>query len=329
MYYDLNVPVLRSLAERDRQTLLTKLFEYGYDCVALNHIVYGRLSKQHRCTLNPVELEPVQGICAVGKRCNPSLLRASEGGSRIEGSGKGKGASFSLMQMTRLTVVLESLNDLQQMTPGSDALLSYDVVAAQPCCQQTLEHLCQEGEADIICFPQAERLPFHVNKPLVDAALGRGVVFEISYSQAIQNSAACRFTIGNVQSLLSYSRGRGIILSSGAESALACRSPKDVANLGQFLGLTQEQSLRAVGETALAVLKRAEARRGRYRGVETVRHGGLDPALVVPAEFYLPEAMPVKGEHATLNVGGAEGDAINDSRGGEMEDDQGSGFISF
>lgn len=50
---------------------------------------------------------------------------------------------------------------------------------------------------------------------------------------------------------------------SGAESALLSRGPHDVANLGQLIGLTQEQSIRAVSDTPLAVVKRAEARKGR------------------------------------------------------------------
>lgn len=50
---------------------------------------------------------------------------------------------------------------------------------------------------------------------------------------------------------------------SGAENALLARNPHDVSNLGQLIGLTQEQSIRAVSDTPLAVLRRAEARKGR------------------------------------------------------------------
>lgn len=51
--------------------------------------------------------------------------------------------------------------------------------------------------------------------------------------------------------------------SSGAESWLHSRTPHDVANLGQLLGMSQEQSLRALSDTPLAVLRRAEARKSR------------------------------------------------------------------
>ena len=40
-----------------------------------------------------------------------------------------------------------------------------------------------------------------------------------------------------------------------------------MANLGQMLGLTQEQSIRAVSDTPLALIRRAEARKGRQAGI--------------------------------------------------------------
>ncbi|CAM9817146.1 unnamed protein product [Discosporangium mesarthrocarpum] len=193
MFFDLNVPSLRTSADREKKEVLGKLFEYGYDCVALNHTIYGRVDKNHRCTLTPVQLDPSPSVCAAGKRCHPSLLRVGGLQLGITSAGGLVGAAGSLgpAQLTRLTVVLESYNDLQAMLPGSQSLLSYDIVAAQPCCQRTFEHLCKEGEADIICLTQASRLPFNVSKRMVDAALHRGIVFEVSFSHAVQSEYVC------------------------------------------------------------------------------------------------------------------------------------------
>ncbi|CBJ32020.1 conserved unknown protein [Ectocarpus siliculosus] len=342
MFFDLNVPVLRSSVERDRSALLSQLFEHGYDCVALNTIIYGRLPKQHRCTVERIHFDP-EAASAVGSRRRrrrrtsrePSLLRATARGGGAAAPGHGATAASGPDQVSRLTVVLESPADAQSLTAGSEALQSYDVVAAVPCCQRSFEVLCKDSDVDVISLPSGKRLPFNINKKNTDAALSRGAVFEVSYSQAIQNSSNRRFLLSNCEALVTFTRGRGILLASGAETWLNCRSPHDVANLGQLLGLSQEQSLRAVSDTPLAVLRRAEARKGRFRGATV--SGGDDPApaqllesLQIPKEFYLPEAAAVVGPQGGSkgNSGGQDADVEEDVEE-ENDDDEDGGFLSF
>eukprot|EP00903_Cladosiphon_okamuranus_P018711 g17224.t1 len=354
MFFDLNVPVLRSSVERDRSALLSQLFQHGYDCVALNTIVFGRLAKQHRCTVERIHFDP-RGSSAVGRRRRkatfrePSLLRvtASRSGGGVGAPGHGATAETGPDQVTRLTVVLENPGDAQVLTAGSEALQSYDIVAAVPCCQRSFEVLCKDSDVDVISLPSGKRLPFTITKKNADAALTRGAVFEVTYSQAIQSSSARRYFIGNCQALVSFTRGRGIILASGAESWLHSRTPHDVANLGQLVGLSQEQSLRAVSDTPLAVLRRAEARKSRFRGL-AIGGGSADEAamasllesLQVPKEFYLPEAVAVAGPK--LDTGGvhtpeagakgtamAEGQPEEDGPNGDEDEDDDGGFLSF
>ncbi|CAM9352548.1 unnamed protein product [Ectocarpus sp. 13 AM-2016] len=366
MFFDLNVPVLRSSVERDRSALLSQLFEHGYDCVALNTIVYGRLPKQHRCTIERIHFDPeaASAVCSRRRRRRrtfrePSLLRATARGGGAAAPGHGATAESGPDQVSRLTVVLESPADAQSLTAGSEALQSYDVVAAVPCCQRSFEVLCKDSDVDVISLPSGKRLPFNINKKNTDAALSRGAVFEVTYSQAIQNSSNRRFLLANCEALLTFTRGRGILLASGAETWLNCRSPHDVANLGQLLGLSQEQSLRAVSDTPLAVLRRAEARKGRRetaRGI-TLRpclvacgcfvacrclfrgatvSGGDDPApaellesLQIPKEFYLPEAAAVVGPQGENkgNSGGQGADVEEEDE--EDDDEEDGGFLSF
>ncbi|CAM9593600.1 unnamed protein product [Ectocarpus sp. 12 AP-2014] len=350
MFFDLNVPVLRSSVERDRSALLSQLFEHGYDCVALNTIIYGRLPKQHRCTIERIHFDPeaASAVCSRRRRRRrtfrePSLLRATARGGGAVAPGHGATAESGPDQVSRLTVVLESPADAQSLTAGSEALQSYDVVAAVPCCQRSFEVLCKDSDVDVISLPSGKRLPFNINKKNTDAALSRGAVFEVTYSQAIQNSSNRRFLLANCEALLTFTRGRGILLASGAETWLNCRSPHDVANLGQLLGLSQEQSLRAVSDTPLAVLRRAEARKGRRetaRGIALFRgatvSSGDDPApaellesLQIPKEFYLPEAAAVVGPQGGNkgNSGGQDVDVEEEDK--EDEDDEDGGFLSF
>lgn len=340
MFYDLNLPMLRSSVDRERTVLLGQLFEYGYDCVALNTVIYGRLPKQHRCKGERIKFDagavrPVPG--RQRKFRDPSLLRG--GGLSVGPTtlppGHGATLDTGPDQVTRLTVVLESSADAQLLNAGSDALQTYDVVAAVPCCQRSFELLSKDSDVDIISLPSGNRLPFTLNKKLTDAALARGAVFEITYTQALQSSSARRYLIGNTRSLVRLTRGRGIILSSGAESAHNTRSPHDVANLGQLLGLTQEQSLRAVSDTPLAVLRRAEARKYRFRGLDMA--GAADSSaqlesFQIPKEFYLPEAMPAVG----MPKRGGESRPRDETPPGEGEEDaedessqDEGGFLSF
>lgn len=56
-----------------------------------------------------------------------------------------------------------------RQTAGSEALQSYDVVAAVPCCQKSFEMLCKASDVDVISLPAGQRLPFTINKKNVSA----------------------------------------------------------------------------------------------------------------------------------------------------------------
>ncbi|CAN0127985.1 unnamed protein product, partial [Discosporangium mesarthrocarpum] len=111
-------------------------------------------------------------------------------------------------------------------------------------------------------------------------------------------------------------------LCSGAETAILCRGPRDVANFGQLLGLTQEQAMQAVRESPLAVVKRAEARRGRYRGLKVIKDKGVDTSLVIPPHFYLPEASQVEEENS-------RDPRLGEDKGRDEDEEVEGDFMSF
>ena len=112
------------------------------------------------------------------------------------------------------------------------------------------------------------------------AALQRGVKFEICYGPAILNSdggASRRNLISNATQLIRATRGRGLVISSEARRALACRGPADVVNLAVLWGLGQEKGMEAVGKEARSVVMQAEMKRRSFRGVIDVVYGGEKP----------------------------------------------------
>lgn len=124
-------------------------------------------------------------------------------------------------------------------------------------------------------------------------ALQRGIKFEICYGSGILNSdggASRRNLISNATQLIRATRGRGIVISSEAKRALACRGPADIVNLAVLWGLGQERGMEAVGNEARSVVVQAEMKRRSFRGVIDVVYGGEKPIRV-------PET-PAKGKQA-------------------------------
>ena len=105
------------------------------------------------------------------------------------------------------------------------------------------------------------------------AAVHRGTRFEICYSQALSSGSgpdaqrARSNFIGNVLGLLRATKGRGIIVSSEAKSALGLRGPADVVNLLAVWGLGPEKGTEALGAGPRAVVVNEGVKRRGFRGV--------------------------------------------------------------
>ena len=112
------------------------------------------------------------------------------------------------------------------------------------------------------------------------SALQRGIRFEVCYGPGVLNSdggASRRNLISNATQLIRATRGKGIVISSEAKRALACRGPADVVNLAVLWGLGQERGMEAVGKEARSVVVQAEMKRRSFRGVVDVIYGGEKP----------------------------------------------------
>lgn len=130
-----------------------------------------------------------------------------------------------------------------------------------------------------------QRLGFHFKFKMLGQAIERGVRFEICYAPGILavDGAARRNLIGNVVGLIRATRGRGLVMSSEAKTALACRAPSDVINLASVWGLGQERGKDAVCKEARGVTVTAQLKRTSFRGVVDVVYGGEKPEPVTKA----------------------------------------------
>jgi ribonuclease P/MRP protein subunit RPP1 len=124
------------------------------------------------------------------------------------------------------------------------------------------------------------RLPFYFKHATLAVALERGIKFEICYGTGILNSdggASRRNLISNATQLIRATRGRGIVVSSEAKKALACRGPADVINMAVLWGLGQEKGAEAIGREPRSAVMQAELKRRSHGGVVDVVYGGEKP----------------------------------------------------
>ena len=167
--------------------------------------------------------------------------------------------------LSRLTVPLEEHSQLHQLS--SDDVLSYDILAVQPTTDKLFHQACTSLAIDVISLDMTNRLPFFLKFPTVNAAIERGIHFEIVYSHAIRDNTLRRYLISNALELVTFTKGKNVFISSGAENPMDFRGPYDLVNLGLLFDLKEEQSKAAVSTNCRAILFHSESRKGSWRSV--------------------------------------------------------------
>jgi ribonuclease P/MRP protein subunit RPP1 len=260
MFYDLNV--LWSANDKQLPRTLAFLQELGYNVVALNHIISGKLPadlvRTHHNT------DPTCSEANNPKTCPiPSPLPP-------------KDAPKDLTILRRCTLVL---TESYQNARLADLSRNYDLLALRPVDERTLSLACSSLDCDIISLDLTVRLPFHFKYKQLSEAIRAGKRFEISYAQGVLgDSGQRRNLISNATQLIRASRGRGLIISSEAQAAVACRGPWDAVNLAAVWGLGQERGYEAVSKECRSVVVGARLKRTSYRGVVDIVYGGEKPA---------------------------------------------------
>jgi ribonuclease P/MRP protein subunit RPP1 len=113
---------------------------------------------------------------------------------------------------------------------------------------------------------------------MLSEAIKLGKKIEICYGQGILgDSQSRRNLISNVTQLIRATRARGLIISSEAKAAVACRGPWDAINLAAVWGLGQERGYEAMTKEARSAVVGAQLKRTSFRGVVNVVYGGEKP----------------------------------------------------
>ncbi|KAL7749480.1 RNA-binding RNA processing protein rpp1 [Sorochytrium milnesiophthora] len=201
---------------------VSDLINFGYHIVALNHTIVGKVPHSLQNPITPLEYShiPQANPQGVDWKLDANLL--------LQARGKGK---KSVRQVSRLTIVLEDTSQISSLASAAPAINAYDLVAIRPMTEKLFAAACLSMECDIISLDFAQRLPFVLRHSVVNAALARGIVFEVSYSAALRDHNARRNIIANAADLVRVTGGKQIIMTSAAYAALQVRNPFDVINL--------------------------------------------------------------------------------------------------
>lgn len=172
-----------------------------------------------------------------------------------------------------------TLTDSLQNARLNALAAQYDILALRPVDEKTLQLACGSLDCDIISLDLTQRFPFHFKFKTLSEAIKLGKKIEICYGQGLLGDSQGRRTlISNVTQLIRATRSRGLLISSEAKAAVACRGPWDAINLAAVWGLGQERGYEAMTKEARNAMVGAQLKRTSYRGVVNVVYGGEKPA---------------------------------------------------
>ncbi|QQG40260.1 MAG: hypothetical protein HYS81_02530 [Candidatus Aenigmatarchaeota archaeon] len=132
----------------------------------------------------------------------------------------------------------------------------------------------EDGRVDVIAHPEFKRVDSGIDHVVTQSAAQNGVALELNMGELLTTYKRVRTHVLNHMErnvMLCKEFGTPIVVTSGAKDAWGLRDPRELAALAQILGLTLEESMRAVSDTCEARVqanKKKLAGKILYKGVE-------------------------------------------------------------
>ncbi|CAK7235825.1 RNA-binding RNA processing protein rpp1 [Sporothrix curviconia] len=262
MLHDLSLVWTPSTTPVELANTLAMSAELGYDVVALDHVYQGAVPSTIASPLG-------DAITAAASSSFPPS--SSDSSSRR-----------TPRILHRATVVVSDLTVNHRL--GAIAAV-YDIVAVRPTTEKAFQAACLSmAEPALISLDLTTYFPFYFKHRACMAAVRRGVHFEVCYGQALRAGGDAASTAGdsaksggaararalfiaNLAGLVRATRGRGIVVSSGARAALDLRGPADVVNLLAVWGLAPDRGTEGMAALPRSIVANESLRRRGFRGV--------------------------------------------------------------
>ncbi|KAJ3486579.1 hypothetical protein NLG97_g6580 [Lecanicillium saksenae] len=244
MLYDLNIAWSPATTQDKLTQTLTAAASLGYSTVALNHNL--------ELPVQATPTSPFPTLPASSSTKLPNVLHR---------------ATFPLTDPSAPNYRLSALTSV------------YDMLAVRPTTAEAFQNACLTLDVPIISLDMTHHYNFHFRPKPCMAAVSRGVRFEVCYAQLLNADARGRTTfIANVTSLFRATRGRGILLSSEAKSALGLRGPADVVNLLGVWGLPNDKGMEGLRSLPRSVVVNEGIKRNGFRGIVDIVQTAEEPA---------------------------------------------------
>jgi RNase P/RNase MRP subunit p30 len=133
--------------------------------------------------------------------------------------------------LKRITIEINESKELYQFSNPTPSLKSYDIVAIIPKNEKIFELACNDVNVDIITISFDEKMNFFLKKSLIQSAVAKNIFFEIIYNGLIIDNSKRAIFISNVLMLLEITKGKNLIISSGADNFIDHRSPYDIVTM--------------------------------------------------------------------------------------------------
>ncbi|TPX17220.1 uncharacterized protein E0L32_003338 [Thyridium curvatum] len=285
MLYDLNIAWTPSTPAADLERTLKTSLALGYSVVALNYHLQPPISAAQSTTCaipDPSTLPFAQSLIAAPSTTSSSSSSSSSSRTNAAGAATANGKLRAVLRRVTVSTADKAAN---YRLPTLAA--AYDVLALRPTTEDAFNAACTGTGAaadavSLISLDLAAHLGFHFRPKPCMAAVARGVRFEVCYAQGVGASGAAdprarSLFIGHLAGLVRATRGRGIVVSSEARSALDLRAPADVVNLLAVWGLGPERGAEALGVNPRAVVMNEGLKRSGFRGVVDVVQSAVAP----------------------------------------------------
>jgi len=209
--------------------LVQRAFDFGFKCIALNTVMDSSQFSGKKITIP-----------------DPKIIEFNIDTSK----------NFRILN--RLTAVITDGMHIHHLL-NSPVTKKYDIIALQPVGENMLRKMC-DFDVDIVSLNLCEDLGFTIKKTHVGPLINKGKHFEITYAPCLRDQRMKRMTISNAQLLVEATKGKNVIISSGASNPLELRSVKDVQNLSFLFGLKGNEPSTAVQKAGELVLSHAGTR---------------------------------------------------------------------
>lgn len=146
-FFDLNIPYdehsssssSSSSISANRIKIVAKLMELGYSGIAYNRTIKGVMSDQDRCSIRLLNVASPHIVL-------PSFSASVEFHRDLLGVPR----SSPFRQYTRLTVCINTMQEVLAVNSGNLVLKTYDMVAVKPLNQHAFEQACEKLEVCLI-----------------------------------------------------------------------------------------------------------------------------------------------------------------------------------